>query len=357
MAAVVRVEEPAKRSKLADHRTPFVLDDWYVAAFSDEVGRDLLARKILGVEVLFYRREDGVATALRNRCPHRSFPLSKGRLDGDDVVCGYHGLTFAPSGECVRIPSQAIVPPGVGAQRYAVIEKAPLIWIWMGSAEEADPAKIPDHNWLDRSDYTHIHGYLHVKSSYIRLHENVLDLTHFPFLHGEAVGDLAYAQAPFDVAEEGNSVRITRRLADHPVNAGYGRSIGNEGHRVNRTSESRFETSGFHIAHATIEDLEGGVEGRTEFHFKIMHMFTPESLTSAHYFWANARDVAIHDEVLSEAGRARAVATFLEDVEALEDIELLWAAEEDDFREISVSGDRAGLLMRRIIARRAEAHR
>jgi hypothetical protein len=47
------------------------------------------------------------------------------------------------------------------------------------------------------------------------------------------------------------------------------------------------------------------------------------------------------------------VNTFLEDVEALERVEAIWSSEPDDFHEISVTGDRAGLLMRRIIARRA----
>lgn len=353
MQAQAKDRERGRVSRLADHTTPFVRNEWYVAGLSDELGRELTARKLLGVEVLLYRRQDGTAVALRNRCPHRSFPLSQGRLEGDVVVCGYHGLAFADDGACVRIPSQALVPSAVRAQAFPVVELAPLVWIWMGDPDRADPAAIPEHPWLQAADYTHVGGYLHVKCNYVRLHENVLDLTHFPFLHGEAVGDLAYAQAPFEVAEAGDSVRITRRLENHPVNAGYGAAIGNLGHRVNRTSESWFKTPAFHVAHATIEDLEGGVDGRAEFHFQILHMFTPETATSTHYFWASARDVAIDDEALSQASRARAVSTFLEDVEALERIEAIWSAEEEDFAEISVTGDRAGLLMRRIIARRA----
>ncbi|TAJ69813.1 MAG: aromatic ring-hydroxylating dioxygenase subunit alpha [Phenylobacterium sp.] len=353
MRVQMREGERARSSRLADHTTPFVRSEWYVAGLSGEIGRQLTARKLLGVEVLLYRREDGTPVALRNRCPHRSFPLSHGKLEGDVVVCGYHGLAFGADGACVRIPSQALVPSAVRAQNFPVVERAPLVWIWMGDPDQADPGAIPEHPWLHAPDYTHVGGYLHVKCNYIRLHENVLDLTHFPFLHGEAVGDLAYAQAPFEVAEAGASVRITRRLEDHPVNAGYGSAIGNLGHRVNRTSESWFKTPAFHVAHATIEDLEGGVGGRAEFHFKILHMFTPETATSTHYFWASARDVAIKDEALSEASRTRAVNTFLEDVEALERIEAIWSSEPDDFHEISVTGDRAGLLMRRIIARRA----
>ena len=108
--------DQGRSSRLADHTTPFVRNEWYVAGLSPEIGRELTARTLLGVEVLLYRREDGIPVALRNRCPHRSFPLSKGRLEGDVVVCGYHGLAFADDGACVRIPSQALVPSAVRAQ-------------------------------------------------------------------------------------------------------------------------------------------------------------------------------------------------------------------------------------------------
>ena len=339
--------------RLADHTTPLVRNEWYVAATSSELDRTLRDRRLLGVGVVLYRTEDGTAVALQDRCPHRSFPLSKGVLDGDDVVCGYHGLTFDPDGACVRIPSQETIPKGVRARRFPVVERPPLVWIWMGDPDQAAPDRIPDHRWLSDPDYGHVGGYFHVECSYVRLHENVLDHTHFPFLHGDAISDVAYARSTFEAVEEGDSVRMTRVLADHPVNPVFGAVIGNRGHRVTRTSESWFTTPAFHLAHETVEDLEGGVDGRTTFHFKILHMFTPETATTTHYFWASARDVAIHDSLL-EAGRGRAAATFQEDVDAMERIEENWRRE-DGIREVSVTADRAGLLMRRVIARRAQA--
>jgi phenylpropionate dioxygenase-like ring-hydroxylating dioxygenase large terminal subunit len=88
--------------RLADHLTPFIRNEWYVAAESAEVGRRPMDRTLLGHGVLLYRKLDGSPVALRNRCPHRSFPLSKGTLKGDDVVCGYHGLQFGSNGRCER---------------------------------------------------------------------------------------------------------------------------------------------------------------------------------------------------------------------------------------------------------------
>jgi phenylpropionate dioxygenase-like ring-hydroxylating dioxygenase large terminal subunit len=119
--------------RLADHLTPFIRNEWYVAAESAEVGRSPMDRTLLGHGVLLYRKLDGSPVALRNRCPHRSFPLSKGTLKGDDIVCGYHGLQFGPNGRCVRVPSQELIPPAIGTPSFPLIERPPFIWIWMGN--------------------------------------------------------------------------------------------------------------------------------------------------------------------------------------------------------------------------------
>ena len=273
------------------------------------------------------------------------------------MVCRrYHGIGFGPDGRCVSVPSQKSVPPMIRARAYPLVEEAPFVWIWLGDPALADPATIPDHRWLSAADYTGYASYLHCRSNYVRLHENVLDLTHFPYVHGEAAGGLDYISVPAEVKTIGDKVSITRRLAGQPVNANYGRLIGNLGHRVNRTSESWFVSPGFHIAHATIEDLEGGVDGKTDFHIKIMHCFTPETPHASHYFFAGARDVRIDDAELTRASEARARATFLEDDAALELVEDSWKHEDSsDYEELSVRGDRAGLQMRLIVARLAAA--
>src|SRR5204863_342447 len=83
---------------------------WYMAATSDEVGRDLLARRLLGTEVVLYRAGSGDVVAMEDRCVHRAYPLSAGRLDGDRLVCGLHGFVYDPDGTCVDVPSQKNVP-------------------------------------------------------------------------------------------------------------------------------------------------------------------------------------------------------------------------------------------------------
>src|SRR6202790_4095869 len=84
----------------------FVRNQWYVAAYSAEVGHGLLARTILGESIGLYRNGGGPAVALAGRCVHRHFPLSESRLVGDTIVCGYHGFTYGADGRCVAVPGQ-----------------------------------------------------------------------------------------------------------------------------------------------------------------------------------------------------------------------------------------------------------
>lgn len=60
-------------AQMATRDTSFIFNEWYVAAFAEEVGRELLARTLLGKRVVLYRTLAGQAVALEDRCAHRSF--------------------------------------------------------------------------------------------------------------------------------------------------------------------------------------------------------------------------------------------------------------------------------------------
>lgn len=65
-----------------------------------------------------------------------------GRIKGDDVECGYHGLTFDCSGACTRVPGAERIPHVACVRSYPVEERYGLVWVWMGEAAKADPAEI-----------------------------------------------------------------------------------------------------------------------------------------------------------------------------------------------------------------------
>jgi len=123
----------------------FLRNTWYVAAWENEVSRAPMARTILGRAVLLYRKEDGAAVALADRCPHRSAPLHKGKLVADNIQCPYHGLQFDSSGACAYNPSSGALPKAAAVHRYPVAERHPRpIGAGRGSHTRSQNPRIPD---------------------------------------------------------------------------------------------------------------------------------------------------------------------------------------------------------------------
>ena len=81
---------------------------WYIAAWSDELGAQPLARRICNEPIVLFRDKENHAAALADRCCHRAAPLHLGTVIESGIQCGYHGLVFDGSGRCVMIPEQKV---------------------------------------------------------------------------------------------------------------------------------------------------------------------------------------------------------------------------------------------------------
>ncbi len=127
------------------------MNAWYAAGWDAEIKQALLPRTICGKHVVMYRKGDGEVVALEDACWHRLVPLSKGRLDGDTVVCGYHGLKYNAQGRCTFMPSQETINPSACVRAYPVVERHRFIWLWMGDPALADPALGAGHALEPRS--------------------------------------------------------------------------------------------------------------------------------------------------------------------------------------------------------------
>ena len=349
MPELVRmIERPfaAAIGEMAGPITPLIRSCWYVAAWGAELDRSLLARRILGEQIVLYRAQEGRAVALHDRCPHRSLPLSKGCLEGDAVRCGYHGLLFDPDGACIDAPPVDRTPRAMRVRSYALVERGPLVWIWMGSGS-ADPATIPDVWWLDHPDWSYGAGSMSIESNYVSLHENLLDLTHFTFLHPGNIGTPEYASAPYTVSTTGNQVTVERYVADCSVPGIY-RVTGLGEKRISRRALSHFISPALHTARADLTDLAPTDGAAAVFTIRVTHFVTPRDLGGTHYFFAIARDFAVNDPQATEAMRAGALKAFAEDAEALEAIAQMQAAD-PGYQEMSMKSDQAGVAMRRIL--------
>jgi len=71
-----------------------------------------LARTLLNEPIILYRTEVGTAIALEDRCCQRDLPLSLGKIVGENIQRGYHGVMFDATGACIDVPGQLKISPG-----------------------------------------------------------------------------------------------------------------------------------------------------------------------------------------------------------------------------------------------------
>jgi phenylpropionate dioxygenase-like ring-hydroxylating dioxygenase large terminal subunit len=210
----------------------FVRNAWYPAAWSRDIGRELIARRILGDDVVLYRTGSGSVAALEDVCPHRFTPLSMGRLKGDTIECGYHGMTFDCRGECVRIPGQAIIPRNAKVRSYPIQENMGLAWIWMGDPALADPATVYDLPQFHDPRSSAVEGdALRIACHYLNLADNLCDPAHVSFVHLSTLGNPQGEDVPVHSESAGKNKLLTWRWVIDapaiPLFAKFGKFTGN----------------------------------------------------------------------------------------------------------------------------------
>ncbi|NMO91720.1 aromatic ring-hydroxylating dioxygenase subunit alpha [Actinomycetospora sp. TBRC 11914] len=351
---VLGAMEPHEPGNFATHATPLVRNCWYVAARADEIGRTPLARKLVGADVVLYRTEAGEPVAMRNRCPHRSFPLARGTLEGDRLICGYHGMEFEADGVCVNMPALSSTPSTVTVRTYPVVDRGPVTWIWVGAPDLADESLIPDLPWLsDDVEWGTVTGHFHIEADYVSMHENLIDQTHFPFLHPGTVGTPEYARSKLTATTEHDQVVIRRELSDCAPPGVYGRPAEIMHKRIDRSSEARFVSPAVHTAFARITDHDPDPGKPGLYRYNITHCFTPESNTAIHYWWFVSRDYRPRDPAIDRFMVEAHEQAYSEDLEALEWIMDVVRNDADPHIELSFATDKPGLMARRILFRLA----
>lgn len=330
----------------------YLRNAWYVAAWADELAGGMLARRLLEEPVVLYRKEDGSVVALADRCPHRFVPLHCGKLKGDVIECAYHGLRFGPDGRCVLNPNGDVIPKAARVRSYPVIERHQLLFIWMGDAEGADPALVPDFRFMD--DHTGMvttKGYIPGNSNYMLMVDNILDLSHTQYLHADTLGSEALAKVVTKVVDEGRPIDVLRHMPNSiqaPLTAA---SRGFAGRLCDAWMDTRwYPPSYMHMETCLAEPGQPRAEGKTS---HALHLITPETPTTNHYFWANARGFALDDDELT-----RKIHSGFSHAFEFEDKPILQAQQESmgsaDFWSLNpvlLAGDAAAVRVRRRLDR------
>jgi vanillate O-demethylase monooxygenase subunit len=340
------------------HTTAFARNQWYVAAHAHEVGRELLGRTVLGEPLVLYRtEEDGTAVALHDRCVHRRYPLSEAptRLDGDRIVCGYHGFTYDTTGTCVYVPGQKRVPRTARVASYPVAERDSLVWVWIGDPALADPDAVPRARHLDSPGWVTVRGMEPIDCDYGLLVDNLLGLSHETYLHGGYIGTPEVAETPIttEVDEGAGIVRVGRHMADAECPPFYARSTGLAG-RISRRQDIEYHAPCLYLLHSRIAPAGADGDDSRAFRTEITYAITPSADGRVYDFWAVSRDWATDDAEVTEFLRANNHTVVMQDVDALNLLQRSLGAERAGYQELSINIDTGGLAARRILARLAE---
>lgn len=202
----------------------YIRNCWYVAGLAGEFPVEKLTGHVICKRpIVIWRTRQGQIVAYDNRCAHKRFPLSKGRIMPDGTLeCAYHGLRYDMTGKCVLIPSHPSGPisPQAKIRPFPVVEQDGLVWIWPGDPARAGtrkPPRIPEIG--DGAWESVVVGPMDTPANYLLLIENLLDITHFYPLHDGNIGDIANSRIPVDYEEgevDGNMyVMAIRKVANY----------------------------------------------------------------------------------------------------------------------------------------------
>jgi vanillate O-demethylase monooxygenase subunit len=299
----------------------FLRNAWYVAAWSHELqAGQLLARTIIGIPLVLWRTAGGAIAALEDRCVHRHAPLSRGRLEGDALRCGYHGLKFAPDGRCFEVPGMDSPPPAACVRRFAVVEHRSWVMVWMGDdVASADTGLLPDNFSCESSEWAYAPGYLHYETPVELIADNLLDFSHLSYVHAATFGgggDDTLARVQPRVERLSRGVRVRRDISRVPPPAYY-RPLWDHDGPVDRWLHYEFLLPGTLLMHSGAQPAGMAAEDAesqgTGVRFHSCQALTPETATSTHYFFMEAHRADRGDANVTKALYQGLLTAFEED--------------------------------------------
>jgi vanillate O-demethylase monooxygenase subunit len=333
----------------------YLRNAWYIGAWDYEVTRSLTMRHMLDEPVLLYRKENGDAVAMSDKCPNRYAPLHRGRLLGDRVQCTYHGLQFDATGQCVQNPhpgGNGPIPPNARIRSFPAVERYGAVWVWMGE-REPDESLLPDYHFIDDvKNHRTIRGVFYVDNHYEMVTDNALDLTHVTFTHAGSLGAGLENVSREQVKRERIGNTLWCRRFNYNIDAGADFQRFNpalQKIKVDKQQNVRWDPPGNILI--VIRYVEAGTESD---HFTSVYagnMLTPVSDRKTRFFWSVSRTFSLESEQLDKAMTASAeLALQRQDKPMIEDqLAMMGTTDLELAQPVYITDDATPILARRVL--------
>lgn len=163
---------------------------WYAVNWANKLKPgDIMPVIIWQQAIAVYRDVNGQLHALEDACPHKGIALHKGKVQGCNLACSYHGWEFNGQGSCVSIPylpkEQKL--PRAQARSYPIAEKYNLIWIFPGDPTVASTCQLPSIPEFDQPEWLMVPVTARFQAHFSMCNENSMDVFH-GFLHQKLQG-------------------------------------------------------------------------------------------------------------------------------------------------------------------------
>lgn len=158
---------------------------WQPAALVSEMPEDrpVKAVRLMGEDLVLFKRPDGGWGLVSRFCAHRGVDLSFGRLEDGGLRCLYHGWLYGADGQCLEQPAEpehSRFAERVRIASYPCEERNGIIFAYLGAG---DPPPFPAYDCFTAPDeYTFAFKGLW-ECNWLQGLEGGIDPSHVSFLH------------------------------------------------------------------------------------------------------------------------------------------------------------------------------
>jgi len=165
---------------------PSVPYGWYAVLRSHELRPgQVVSLHYFGRALIAFRGTDGRAAVRDAHCPHYGAHLGAGgKIVDGTVECPFHGWRFDTDGACIHAPFAARTPK-VSIGGFPVREHSGLIFVHVGPDASAwEVPEIPEAT--SRAYARPIDDVCRARIHIQEMRENIVDESHFHFIHGQS---------------------------------------------------------------------------------------------------------------------------------------------------------------------------
>lgn len=186
-----------------------ILNQWVPIYQSRRLRGKPVALRLDGDEYVLFRNRQGQVAALRNACPHRGMRLSRGKIEGEHLVCPYHGWRFGCTGSGWSAGNPRLP---VSAEHLETREHYQLIWV----KRPGTRANLPE---LDDTEFSYYHNATYrVSASRELLVDNFTEVEHTGVAHWQFGYDADAMEDVENVTEVGDDwVGVSTRGRQKPL--------------------------------------------------------------------------------------------------------------------------------------------